>query len=214
MNLVTINYYLNFEDVVNTEIDGDKTLLDADVVLCEPSNFKRIWEKHISMGDNNVPLVFSPNSDRVRNTLHSRKEEIKSLLDNGKIIITFLQPVNGFRGEVSNNSQYNTVTNYDFLPMRQDYFLNRIKAGSGNSKGALKLNVGANLFTQYFTAFKVEISYTAYYDFDASESPEYFIINKAKRPVGAVHKVSNGLVVFLPPIPHDINNKKLLGVIK
>lgn len=214
MNIVTIDYYLTCDDVINTEIDGDETLLDADVVICEPSNIDRIWKQYVQTGNDNVPRVYSPHSDRARNTLQSRKGEIKSLLDNGKIIIIFLQPVSGFKGEVNNKNQYDIVTNYDFLPMRQDYFLNRIKSGSGNSKGSLKLNVGANLFTQYFSAFKDEITYNAYYDFDASDNPEYFIVNKANRPVGAVHKVSEGLIVFLPPIPHVIENNKLIGVIK
>ncbi len=33
INIVTVNYPLDGDQIINTEIDGDETLLDADVVI-------------------------------------------------------------------------------------------------------------------------------------------------------------------------------------
>lgn len=37
LNVVTLNYYINDQNVVNSRIDGDETLLDADILICSPS---------------------------------------------------------------------------------------------------------------------------------------------------------------------------------
>ncbi len=213
INIVTVNYPLIGDRVVNTDIDGDETLLDADVVICNPSEFKKLWIKDVKRGDDNIPKLYSPLSDRIRNTFNSRKKEITSLLDNGKIIISFLHPVSGFEGEKGNLNQYDIITNYDFLPFRQDFFLDNLKKGSSSAIATLKLN-SKSIFSQYFSAFKDEIYYEAYFDFDATGNPEYFILNKAKRPIALVQKHSEGYVILLPCIPYDKNNKKLIGVIR
>jgi hypothetical protein len=214
INIITINYPLNGDKIINTEIDGDETLLDADLVICDPSEFSQLWDDKIRSGNDNVPRLNSPHSDRIRNTFNSRKNEIESLLDNGKIIISFLHPVSGFEGEIGNQSKYDIITNYDFLPFRQDFFLNRLLKGTSSSNGTLKLNKGKSIFSAFFSAFKDVIAYSAYFDFDATDNSEYFVINKSKRPVASIHKVSEGLVVLLPSIPYDKNDSKLIGVLR
>lgn len=136
------------------------------------------------------------------------------MLDNGKIIVSFLHPVSGFEGEIGNQSKYDIITNYDFLPFPQNFFLNRLKKGTSSSNGSLKLKKGKSIFSAFFSAFKDVISYSAYFDFDATDNSEYFVINKAKRPVASIHKVSEGLIVLLPSIPYDINDSKLIGVLR
>lgn len=212
IDIITVNYPLEGDRVTNTEIDGDITLLDADVVICDPSEIRELW-KDVKRGNDNIPYMYSPNSDRIRATLNSRKTEVESLLENGKIIISFLTPLSGFRGEKGNRSEYDVVTNYDFLPLQQSYFMERLKAGS-SSVNSLKHNKKKSLFSPFFDAFKDEINYSAYLEIDADGIDDYFILNKSNRPVAAFHKVSNGLIVFLPSIPYKRDNQKLLGVIR
>lgn len=214
MEIVTVNYFLTGKGITNTEIDGDLTLLDADIVLCNPAEFKQLWSDDVKRGNDNIPYMYSPNSDRIRSTMNSRKKEIESLLDNGKVIISFLEPLSGFKAEINNRSDYDLITNYDFLPLQQDYFLKRLIAGTSSSINSLKLNKGRSLFEQYFSAFRDTINYTAYLDIDGEGNKDYFILNKAKRPVAAVHHVSNGLIVLLPPIPYVKDNQKLIGVLR
>ena len=128
INIVTVTYPLDGDRIVNTEIDGDETLLDADVIICDPSEFSNMWINDVKRSDNNVPKMYSPKSDRIRNTFSSRKGEIKSLLENGKIIISFLHPLSWFKGEIRNISKYDFITTYDYLPLNQDYFLSNLKA--------------------------------------------------------------------------------------
>ena len=106
INIVTVNYPLDGDQIINTEIDGDETLLDADVVIWLTSEFSDMWVDIARLNKSNVAYVYSPESDRIRSIFSSRKDEIKSLLDNGKIIISFLHPLLGFQGEIRNRNDY------------------------------------------------------------------------------------------------------------
>lgn len=56
----------------------------------------------------------------LRNTFQARRNEIEALLDNGKVVIVFLEPVEAIKGEKSvpgnRRNDYKFITNYDFLP--------------------------------------------------------------------------------------------------
>lgn len=213
INIITVNYPLNGDGIINTTIDGDETLLDGDIVVFDPSEFSSLWEL-TKKGDDNVRRLFSPTSDQIRNTFSSRRREVEALLENGKVIISFLHPTSGFKGEIGNQSKYDIVANYDFLPLRQDFFLGKLKSGISSLNGALKLNKSKSPFNQFFSAFKSQIAYTSYFDLNASENPEYFILNKANKGIGVVLPVFEGLIVLLPSIEYDKNNSKLIGVLR
>jgi len=213
INIITVNYPLNGDGIINTSIDGGETLLDADIVVFDPSEFSSLWN-HAKKGDDNVRRLYSPTSDQIRNTFSSRRREVETLLENGKIIISFLHPTSGFKGEIGNESRYDIVSNYDFLPLRQDFFLGRLKSGTSSLNGAIKLNKSKSPFNQFFNAFKSQISYTSYFDLNATENPEYFILNKANKGIGVVLPVFEGLIVLLPSIEYERNNSKLVGVLR
>ncbi len=215
INIATVDYYLDDKKVVNTSINGYETLLDADVVIFDPSEFYKLWEGKVRYGDDNVGRVYSPTSDQIRQIFEARKNEVETLLENGKIIISILHPISGFNGEIGDRSQYDVVTNYDFLPLPQNYFLDRLKSGSSNQQNSIKHNPkGKTIFSQFFHAFKEEIEYTAYFDFDGTENQDYFILNKANRPIASFHKYSNGLIINLPALNYDKDDSKFIGVIR
>ncbi|MBC8552355.1 MAG: hypothetical protein H8D23_22230 [Candidatus Brocadiales bacterium] len=173
-----------------------------------------MWVDIARLNKSNVAYVYSPESDRIRSIFSSRKDEIKSLLDNGKIIISFLHPLLGFQGEIRNRNDYKAITTYDYLPLNQDYFLRNLKAGSSSRTDSVKSNNDKSLFSPYYSAFKNEITYTAYFDFNGEGKSECFILNRGKRPVAKIYKSSNGLIVFLPPIPYKKDDQKLVGVVR
>lgn len=214
VNIVTVNYYLDDKKIVNTSINGDETLLDADVVIFDPSKFHKLWADNVRYGDDNIGRVFSPTSDQIIQIFKARKNEVETLLENGKIIISILHPILGFEGEIRNSSKYDVVTNYDFLPLPQDYFLDRLKSGTSNQNSIKHNPKGKTIFSQFFHAFKDEIEYTAYFDFDGSENQDYFILNKANRPIASFHNYSNGLIINLPSLIHEIDESKFIGVIR
>ena len=159
MNIVTVNYYLNDDKVINTYIDGDETLLDADVVIFDPSEIQKPWKNKIHYDDANIGRLNSPISDQIRQVFNSRKNEVETLLENGKIIISILNPLSGFNGEIGNQRTYEVVTNYDYLPLAQDYFLDRLKSGSSSQNNSFKHHPkGKTIFSQFFHSFREEMA--------------------------------------------------------
>lgn len=217
LNVVTLNYYVNEENVVNTRIDGDETLLDADILICSPSGIAAVWDRLVTTYSSGNQVIKLPESAMLRNTFQARRNEIENILDNGKVVIVFLEPVEGVKGEKnsagSRRNEYKTITNYDFLPLAQEYLLRKLKSGTGKSENAISINKSGSLFTPYYHAFKQEITYTAYFDIDGSEDENFFLLNRSNKPVGAILPSSDGLIVFIPTIEYQENHEKFLGVI-
>lgn len=88
-----------------------------------------------------------------------------------------------------------------------------MKSGIGKSENSILLKKPSNLFSTYYQAFKKEMTYKAYFDIDGTEDDSFFLLNRANKPVGAIFNASNGIIVLLPSINYDRNNKKLIGVI-
>lgn len=200
------------DSIVNTEVNGDETLLDADLVIIDPSEFSSIW-KNLLASNADTPTIYSPNSDKVRNTFASRRNEIQTLLSNGKIIVTFIHPVNAFKAEIANQSKYNIVTNYDILPIRQDYILTNLVSGKSGGKNSIVLSNPKSLFAPYFKAFNDELEYTAYLNIEGKDNPNNFLLNRSNKPVGFIVPNNEGIIVFLPPPKYKKDNQKLLGTL-
>ena len=93
INIVTVDYYLDDDKVINTRINGYETLLDADVVIFDPSEIQKLWKDKVAHSNDNTGRIFSPVSDQIRQIFKSRKNEVETLLENGKIIISILQSI-------------------------------------------------------------------------------------------------------------------------
>lgn len=212
MNIITINYHLSVDKIVNTQLDGDETLLDADLVIIDPSSFSSMWKSHIASRTGG-PTVYSPNSDRLKNIFSSRRGEIETLLECGKIIVVFASPVNGFNAEINDQNRYEIVTNYDLLPIRQDFILKNLTQGKSTGDNAITLVNSNSLFAQYFKTFKDELEYSAYLNLDAKDNPDFFLLNRSNKPVGFNIPNRNGIIIFLPPPIYQPDNQKLVGTL-
>lgn len=214
INITTVDYYLQDESVHNIFIDANETILDADVVIFSPYVYKNLWSNDARSQDDNSDYVFSPKSDQIREIFEKRRNEVETLLDNGKIIITILDPVVNFRGQIKGYNDSDIISNYDFLPHYQETIINKLKPGTSGNRKSIKHNKKNTIFSPIFYAFENNIQYQAYFDLDGKDKKEYFILNRANRPVAAIHSVLNGLIVYLPSFNGDTDEKKLLGVIR
>lgn len=73
MNIVTVNYPLDGKNILNTTINGEETLLNADIVVFNPSTFSELWKSKINNAYDGTPRVFSPESDRIRKIFALKK---------------------------------------------------------------------------------------------------------------------------------------------
>jgi hypothetical protein len=210
LNIVTINYYLDGDNIVNTTVDGSETLLDADLVIVDPSKFSALWEPSIAT-NRNTATVYSPYSDRIRRVFNSRVKEISTLLERGKIIIVFACPVNGFNGEEGDSGSYSIITNYHIIPIRPQFLINDLVPGKSTGNNSIILANPKSLFAPYYNAFKDELEYSAY--LENGNISQNFLVNRSKKPVGFSFEILNGMVVFLPPPSYNSDDEKLLGVL-
>jgi len=211
INISTVNYYQKGDNILNTSIDGEETLLDSDLVILNPEGFNRLWEDIVNESSDGKRRVYSPHSDRIRNIFESRKNEIETLLINGKVIVCFVSELAGFYGEIDDKSRYNIVTNYDCLPLNRSYLLESLKAGKGAPKSIRQKN--SSLFSPYFSAFKNELFYSAYLDISTEEKSINFLVNRSSKPVGFLFYVHDGVIAFLPQVQFKSDNKKLISTL-
>lgn len=215
MEISTLNFRIKNKDVLNTTFSGNETLLDSDVVICNTPNINEDWGR-VSLGKDNKYYLRSPDSLKLQEHLSHRKNEIKTLLENGKVIVCFLGAPIIVYGEGKRVNIYNEISNYSFLPIDEHSYpiLQSIMVGQGRKKSGLKLTENKNPFAQFYHAFKNELSYQAYFDFPTNEDFNSFIQNKSKKGLGLTLKVLNGHVIFLPKLSNDIDQDKLIGVIR
>ncbi|NOT52819.1 MAG: hypothetical protein HOP10_16300 [Chitinophagaceae bacterium] len=207
-NIVTLNYTLTGDNVVNTTIDGGETLLDADIVIANPIEFSNVWTHHL-LNRNSLP---NSTAERIRSIFLSRKNELWTLLENGKVLIVLLTPAKAARADTTTYSGNEYITNYDFLPSAKEFLLQSLTPGKSSIANSILLTNQKHLFSQYFKAFKTELEYSAYLDFDGPENSDYFLVNRSNRPVGFSLSAGNGQIIFLPPAKTN-DFKKLIGVL-
>jgi len=72
--------------------------------------------------------------------LYIRKKETNTLLENGKVIVCFIYPIELINAEIKNTSNYEIFTNYDFLPIDTDFLIKNLACGKGNSNSIKLIN--------------------------------------------------------------------------
>lgn len=214
MNITTVDFEINNPDVLNTCIDHNTTILDSDIVIFNPSQYINLWKDKVRKQDNNSEIVYSPNSDQISLILENRRKEVETLLEKGKIIINIISPIYEVTGQFKNSSTFESLTNYDYLPHAREYPFDQLVAGSSGNKNSISANKTKNFFSQFFFAFKNEIEYQAYFDIDGTNKSEYFILNKAHRPIASIGTFLNGIIVNLPNLNGKVDENKFLGVIR
>lgn len=212
LRIQTVDYYIEHDQVVFSSMFGEETFLDADILVIYPDDIRNTFNEKLSTRDGKLVLYTEDGSDYIRKVFRSRAGEIESLLSNGKIVIVFVRSLSGIMGEINNKRDFKAIWNYDFLPAFSEFLVKTLKSGKGSGENLILENP-KNIFAPYFKAFRQELEYEAYLNFDSDDSDINFIINRSNKPVGFLLKSGKGLVAFLPAPKYVRRNDKLVGVI-
>lgn len=211
INIATVDYFLEGDGVMNTNLDGKETLLDADILVINPTDFHHYWSSASGLGilTSNERYIKYGYSSNIKTTFERRSNEISTLLNNGKIVLIMMSPVTSIKTALG-SGKFESISNYDFLP-KGFHVSKHIKSGSGNSN-ALILKDKSGIYSSYFKAFKNELKYSAYSDATFLDQ-HTFLTNKSDKAVGFSIKAKNGAIVFLPQPDYIKENKKLYSFI-
>lgn len=211
MSILSVECNLPAELCESIRFTAPRTFADSDAVIIDPQRIERLYPGKVQ--PDNLRHVGVQDSVNAINQIDRRKKEIGSLLHNGRMVISFLTPVQTFVVKPTQTSQIN-MTNYDWLPddlIRQHLIVNLI-GGEGNSVVSTDQK---HLFSQYYRAFKDSVHYHAYLQ-QGREELDIFITNTQGQPVGFSVNYLKGVFVFIPRYsPESLeNHKKFIGVIR
>ncbi len=193
------NYYPGVESI---SFDSEISLTDFDIVIIDPSDVSRSLPKNTPSSDNRI-YVNGRDSHLVNDLMNRRRSEFSALVNNGKLIITFLTPLSTII--VSSPSlEKKVIDNYSWIPSANlKTFTHQIINGLGTGSQSID---DKHLFAPYYFAFQKNLVFGAYLDVtpDKFRYGEAFILNSANQVLGFSAKVSNGMIVFpiLFIIPH------------
>ncbi len=208
LKIVTLNYVIESENVINTRLNDDNTLLDADIIIVSPAGLSDDWKgKCFDGSDGRKTIITKNGSDALRDNFYRRQQEINTLLDNGKIVFCLLSPVFRVLGQVEGSHSYNEITNYDWLPFNPDILTNRISKGSGTE---IMLVNGAQPFAPLYHALKEDFQYEAYLKKSENDKSQ-FLVNKAGLTVGMSLKINEGYMVFIPNLRGSVDEAKFIN---
>jgi hypothetical protein len=189
---------------------SNDSLLDADIVIIDPSRLDRLWRVAERSSDGIRRLWSTQGSDDLLALLAWRQSEIQRLLQAGKIIFAFMAPLTGCDCQIRRSSKYRRLTNYDWVPNYGELLVKILETGSGSS---LVLQKPDHPMAQFFSAFRDELSYDAYLRARAEEHEAFFATNKTGNPVAADFSIGNGHLILLPSFRKTPEPAKLFGVL-
>ncbi len=198
LKLISLGLTIASPEVLNTTFESHFSLLDADVLIIEPGKLDESMKR--------------ADPSAMQDLVNRRTKEIQTLLENGKIVISFFAPISS----ISVGSQRRgtiTLTNYSWLDDPwSDYITERLIGGTGH---AISLSIPQHPFAPFYYAFRERLTYGAYLEKDLPTAySEGFLRNKAGKIVGASMRLTSGMVVFLPYLTTDaMDPKKFVGVL-
>lgn len=199
--IFTVGFGLPGDEFEDVEFESDRTLLDADIILFEPSfGDADSYERH-----NGERLLDKDDSVRVKRCLTHWRSEITSALNAGKLVIVFLaRPLEAFRYTGSTQDSgtgrsrvsrdiVTKVTSYEAVP-----FIKTVQAKSGT---AIKVERDARFIAPYWAEFE---TYSPYEVTIGGEFSQVLLRPKSgDRVVGAAVMREVGALLFLPPLRYD-----------
>ncbi|GEM_PF-5480509 len=201
-----------FPNVETTDFSSNVSLTDYDIIIIDPAHVVSSFPKS-GIESDNKRYIIQQNAHVLSELIQRRQSEISALLNKGKIIVSFLDPL--FNVKLISNSIKNVeVNNYSWIPNDEKRrFTNRLIDGAGTGLNLVEKN---HLFAPYFLVFQKEINFKAYIDISISafDLGDVFAANSADLVVGFSFNISKGIVVFLPRINfNEENSTKFVGVL-
>jgi hypothetical protein len=202
--LFTVGFELPGEEFDHIDFDSDQTLLDADIILFQPSlggcsfEYGQQWEGR--------PILSHRDSFSKKARVDHWHTEIVAAVNAGKLVVIYLaKPIEYFRytgsqqfsgtgrGRVA-TEMVSGISSYDSLPN-----IKRVAAKSGS---AIRLEKDGAYLTEYWDAFSASSPYEVEIEGDFTQT--LLRSRVGDRIVGAAsHSKRGGYLLFLPPITYD-----------
>ncbi|HET8919167.1 MAG TPA: hypothetical protein VFN27_05765 [Xanthobacteraceae bacterium] len=201
--IFTVGFSLPGEEFEYIGFDSDQTLLDADIILYEPTFGNYDFEFDREYGGKRILSHYSSFSTKTR--LDHWHAEIVAAVNAGKLVIIFLaKPIEYCRytgerrysGTGRSRVQTNIVvdiSSYDAVPN-----IKNVRAKSGS---AIRLEKDGTYLAPYWSEFAQFSPYEVEIEGDFNK-----VILKAQsgdRTVGAAFHGKTGVLLFLPPLRYD-----------
>ena len=201
--IVSVGMEVPSNDVEYIEFDSDQSLLDADIVLYEPTLGDYPYTESKFQGK---PSLSEPSSFQVRKHVDHWKSELFAAFNAGKFIVIFLAtPTEVFvrtgEKQCSGTGRSRQVTNivaplssYDAIPLNLD-----VTARRGSRIAPAK---DLRHLVSYWSAFA---SMSAYEVTIEGKFSETLLVTKSGHHIvgAAVRKAGSGHILLLPPIRYD-----------
>ena len=199
--IFTVGFVLPGDNFEYVAFDSDQTLLDADIILFEPT-----FPYHDNNDSHNGKTLLSKYySFKVKECLDHWYSEIVSACGAGKLIIIYLtKPIECFRHtgqqEYSGTGRSRQTTNlvtdissYESVPQ-----LKTVIAKSGER---IRVENDATFIKPYWKEFSCYSPYQAQIEGDFTNT--LLKTHSGDRIVGAAFQTKSGALLFLPPLQYD-----------
>ena len=199
--IFTVGFPLPGDDFEYIDFDSDATLLDADIVLFQPT----LGSVSSHENYNGEKLLDQESSFKVNARLAHWRSEIVAAVNAGKMVVIYLvKPSDCYRytgdRQFSGTGRSRVTTNvvtrvssYDAVPN-----LKSVKAKSGTE---ICLEKGAGFLAAYWSEFSECSPYEVEIEVDSKH-----VVLKSRtgdRSVGAAVRGQKGVLLFLPPLHYD-----------
>jgi hypothetical protein len=194
--IFTVGFELPGDDFEYIEFDSNQTLLDADIVLFEPTLGNQSPIDH----HNGKPLLDEEESLTVKEQIAHWRSEILAAVSAGKVVIVYLKkPVELYRylgdDEPSSDDGFIEISSYAALPIEM---IAKAKSGEG-----IRLEKGPNCLASYWSEFSAYCPYEA--EINGNFDQVLLRSRAGDRTIGAANFPPSGAILLLPPLLYDEN---------
>lgn len=202
--IFTVGFELPGEEFEHVDFDSDQTLLDADIVLFQPS----LGSCHFEYGQQweGKPILSESDSFSKKSRVDHWHSEIVEAVNVGKLVIVYLaKPVEYFRytgSQQFSGSGRSRVTTKTVSSISSYEAVPKIKRVTAKSGSAIRLEKDGSFLAEYWNALSVSSPYEVEIEGDFTK-----VLMRSRtgdRVVGATLRTQRGgNLLFLPPIAYD-----------
>jgi hypothetical protein len=199
--IFAVGFDLPGDEFEYIRFDSDQTLLDADIVLFQPT-----LGDHYGMETFNGRMLLSEHSSfAAKRQIDHWNSEIVAAVNAGKLVIVYLvKPIDQYRytGEVHRSgSGRSQVTNKTVTAISSYEAVPGIKRHIAKSGSEIRLEKAGAYLASYWNEFSECSPYEVEIEGDFSRA---LLVSRAgNRIVGAAFDGKSGTLLFLPPLRYD-----------
>ncbi len=201
--IFTVGFSLPGEEFEHVNFASDQTLLDADIILFEPT----LGDCHFEYGEqyNGKSILTEHSSFSTKTRLAHWRAEIVAAVSAGKLVIVYLRkPIEYYRytGEKRHSGTGRSQTTHRIVTEISSYnAVPNIRDAVAKSGAEIRLEKDAAYIAAYWSEFSHMSSYLVEIQGEFSR-----ILLKSRvgdRIVGAAAHVKSGTLLLLPPLQYD-----------